>query len=222
MVTTAVPEGEALPDLFLLATRELPWDGSRGMKLVREWDGRGMAATQSHAFRFEAMPAERHARPGGALPIAPRAIPFTVALFTSVTVGILDAAIEAGRGLLAPRGARLRASEQLDWARAENGYWLACRALEGMVGAIEQGAGAPRGDPPMGLTEAIAHGKLAVAELAEQALAHLSRAVGGRAYSRSTPFGRWGEDVKALGHLRPPWGLAWDQIIAARREASGP
>jgi alkylation response protein AidB-like acyl-CoA dehydrogenase len=65
MITTAVPEGENAPDVFLIDTRDLPWDGSRGAKLVREWDGHGMAATQSHAFRFDGLTAERHALLGG-------------------------------------------------------------------------------------------------------------------------------------------------------------
>src|SRR6185312_10462522 len=59
MMTVAVPRGEAAPDIFLLDTRELPWDGSRGATLVRAWDGHGMAATQSHAFRYDAVAVER-------------------------------------------------------------------------------------------------------------------------------------------------------------------
>ena len=27
-------------------------------------------------------------------------------------------------------------------------------------------------------------------------------------------FGNWFEDVRALGFLRPPWGLAYDGLIA--------
>lgn len=53
MMTVAVPEGEERPDIFLIDMRDLPWDGSQGLKLVRAWDGIGMAATQSHAFRFD-------------------------------------------------------------------------------------------------------------------------------------------------------------------------
>jgi alkylation response protein AidB-like acyl-CoA dehydrogenase len=62
MITIAVPEGEEAPDIFLLDTRELLWDGSRGATLVREWDGHVMAGTQSHAFRFDGVAAERHAQ----------------------------------------------------------------------------------------------------------------------------------------------------------------
>src|SRR5207245_4507890 len=42
MITTAVPEGEAEPDLFYLDMRSVPWDGSTGVKLIAEWDGHGM------------------------------------------------------------------------------------------------------------------------------------------------------------------------------------
>lgn len=40
MMTVAVPEGENTPDVFLLDSRELPWDGSQGATLVREWNRR--------------------------------------------------------------------------------------------------------------------------------------------------------------------------------------
>ncbi len=35
MMTVAVPEGEARPDIYLLETQGLPWDGSQELKLVR-------------------------------------------------------------------------------------------------------------------------------------------------------------------------------------------
>lgn len=31
-------------------------------------------------------------------------------------------------------------------------------------------------------------------------------------FSRSSPFASWFEDVRALGFLRPPWGLAYDSV----------
>jgi len=40
MMTVAVPEGENTPDVFLLDSRELPWDGSQGATLVRECNRR--------------------------------------------------------------------------------------------------------------------------------------------------------------------------------------
>ena len=57
-------------------------------------------------------------------------------------------------------------------------------------------------------------GKMTVAELAEQMLARVSRVVGGGSYSRRSPFAYWYEDVRALGFLRPPWALAYDQMYA--------
>ena len=72
MITIAMPEGDKAPDIFLLDTRELPGDGSGGATLVREWDGHGMAATQSHAFQFDHVVVERHAQLGGALKLIPK------------------------------------------------------------------------------------------------------------------------------------------------------
>jgi hypothetical protein len=60
----------------------------------------------------------------------------------------------------------------------------------------------------------VLRGKTAVSGLAESVLTRLSRAIGGATFSRSSPFGTWFEDVRALGFLRPPWSLAYDQLIA--------
>jgi hypothetical protein len=38
--------------------------------------------------------------------------------------------------------------------------------------------------------------------------------IGGGTYSRRNPFAHWSEDVRALGFLRPPWGLAYDNLFA--------
>jgi hypothetical protein len=62
---------------------------------------------------------------------------------------------------------------------------------------------------------------VAIAELAESVLSRLSRVIGGGAYSRGSPFAFWYEDVRALGFLRPPWGLAYDQLHAAAAPAQG-
>jgi hypothetical protein len=56
--------------------------------------------------------------------------------------------------------------------------------------------------------------KEAVAELAEQTLQRLGRVLGGSTLSRRSPFAYWFEDVRALGFLRPPWGLAFDNLFA--------
>jgi len=47
--------------------------------------------------------------------------------------------------------------------------------------------------------------KTAIAELAESVLHRISRVIGGGTFSRSSPFGYWYEDVRALGFLRPHW-----------------
>ena len=53
MMTTALPEGEDEPD-DLRARRPRPAVGRhRRAQLIAEWDGMGMAATQSHAMRLE-------------------------------------------------------------------------------------------------------------------------------------------------------------------------
>jgi alkylation response protein AidB-like acyl-CoA dehydrogenase len=204
MITYAVPEGEDEPDIFLIDARGQPWDGSTGAMLVREWDGHGMAATQSHAFRFTGLAVERHAMRCGFSRL-PRFMPISSFLFASVSMGILDAARAEARARLAPRADRLGAYERMSWARAANEIWLAEQAFEGMARAIEAGAPLP----------AVQHGKVAIAELAESALQQMSRAIGGSSFSRSNPFGQWSQDVRALGFLRPPWNLAYDGLVEA-------
>ena len=58
--------------------------------------------------------------------------------------------------------------------------------------------------------------RTALAALAEELLTRVSKVVGGSAFSERSPFAAWSQDVRALGYLRPPWGLAFDQLIAAR------
>jgi alkylation response protein AidB-like acyl-CoA dehydrogenase len=203
MITIAVPEGEEAPDIFLLDTRELPWDGSRGATMVREWDGHGMAATQSHAFRFNGVAAERHAQRKGAANLVPRMIPVVGYMFSCVIMGILDAALTEARRRLQPRAERMSAFERVNWTKAVNDIWLAEQAFEGMARAIEGG----------GPASAVQRGKLAISELAEASLLAISRTIGGASYSRSSPFGQWSQDVRALGFLRPPWSLAYDRLF---------
>jgi alkylation response protein AidB-like acyl-CoA dehydrogenase len=203
MVTIAVPEGEESPDIFLLDTRELSWDGAQGATLVREWDGHGMAATQSHAFRFDGVLAERHALQKGALNLVPRMVPVVGYMFSSVIMGILDAALSEARRRLQPRAERMSAFERVSWTKAVNDIWLAEQAFEGMARTIEAGASA----------SVIQRGKLAISELAEASLLSISKTIGGASYSRSAPFGQWSQDVRALGFLRPPWSLAYDRLF---------
>jgi hypothetical protein len=52
-----------------------------------------------------------------------------------------------------------------------------------------------------------------VAGLAEATLLRLTRVLGGGTFSARSPFAHWFEDVRALGFLRPPWGLAHDSLF---------
>lgn len=212
MITTALPEGEAQPDLFFLDVRGVPWDGSRGVRLIAEWDGQGMIATQSHAMAFEDFPATRSAWPGNLTALAAASGPCVACSFTAVIVGIVETAIETARGQLAPRRDGLRAYERVEWSRAEMEAWLIEQAYQGMLRAVEENRDALR---------SALRGKEAIAELAESVLSRVCRVVGGGTFSRSSPFAFWYEDVRALGFLRPPWGLAFDQLFALSGETQG-
>jgi alkylation response protein AidB-like acyl-CoA dehydrogenase len=205
MMTAAVPEGEEQPDLFYLAVRDVAWDGSTGIALVAPWDGLGMIATHSHAFRFEAFPATRAAWAGNLAGLGTATQPYVRCCFTAVCVGIVEEALGTARAQLQQRRASLRPYEQVEWARAELDGWLIQQAYEGMLRAVEANAA----DAAL----ASVMGKVAIAELAESVLTRLCRVVGGGTYARSSPFGCWAQDVRALGFLRPPWGLAFDLLI---------
>jgi alkylation response protein AidB-like acyl-CoA dehydrogenase len=92
----------------------------------------------------------------------------------------------------------------VEWSKAELEGWLIQQAYEGMLRAVEEDREARRH---------VAQGKMAIAELAESALRRICRVIGGGTFSRSSPFGYWYEDVRALGFLRPPWGLAYDRLF---------
>jgi alkylation response protein AidB-like acyl-CoA dehydrogenase len=204
MITTAVAEGEEAPDLFFVDMRGRPWDGSAGLTLRRAWDGHGMMATQSHAFRFDACAATRAGSREGFPRAAPVVGQLAPLMFTAVILGVLDEARASARAALAPKWRELRAFEQVAWTESANRMWLAEQAYEGALRAVESGR-----DGPL----AAARAKLTVAELAESALATVSRVVGGSSYSKSQLLGQWAQDVRALGFLRPPWGYAYDQLM---------
>jgi alkylation response protein AidB-like acyl-CoA dehydrogenase len=204
MLTTAVPEGEPDPDWFYVEVRDVPWDGSKGMQLIAEWDGHGMAATQSHGMAFERFPATRIAWPGNWRQIADAAGPFVGCVFTAVVLGVLETAVATARASVLKRPDELRPYEQVEWTRAESEAWLAVQAYEGMLAAVETKP-APHRDVLMG--------KESVALLAESCLLRICRVLGGGTYSRRSPYGHWFEDVRALGFLRPPWGLAYDVLF---------
>ncbi len=205
MITMAVPEGETDPDLFFMDMRGVPWDGSVGVKLTAAWDGHGMPATQSHAMLFEAMPATRSAWPGNER--SNYRVRFkrpAGVMFTSVIVGIVETAIETARQQLERKRGSMRTYEQVEWSKVEMEGWLIQQAYKGVLRDVEEGGDAPRS----GLLC-----KGAVAELAESVLQRISKVIGGGAYSRHSPYGFWQEDVRALGFLRPAWGVAFDQIF---------
>jgi hypothetical protein len=126
--------------------------------------------------------------------------------FTSVIVGVAEVALETAREQVARRRDNLRAYEQVEWARAELEGWLIEQAYEGMLRAMETAQ-----DSALRSVQA----KTAIAELAESVLRRICRVIGGGTFSRSSPFGYWLEDVRALGFLRPPWGLAYDRLFGA-------
>lgn len=203
MMTIARPEGEERPDIFLLDMRDLPWDGSQGLKMVRAWDGIGMAATQSHAFRFDNVQVERHGLQGRVLDLFPTIAPVIGYMFSAVIMGILDAAAAEAKRSLGKRADRLAAFEQSAWIEADTQIWLAQQAFEGMSRSL--------GSETAGLD--VLHGKLAIADLSEKALAGLCHALGGSSLSKSSPFGQWMQDVRALGYLRPPRALSHARIF---------
>jgi alkylation response protein AidB-like acyl-CoA dehydrogenase len=207
MLTSAVPAGEPDPDWFFLDVRSMPWDGSRGMKLVSEWDGHGMIATQSHGMSFTRFPATRLAWPGHRREISAAAAAFIGCLFSAVVAGVVEIAVETAHTQLLSRSASLGAYERVEWSRAEVEAWLIAQAFEGMLRAVETQP-APNRD--------ILKGKTAIAELAESCLTRICRVMGGGSFGRRSPFGHWFEDVRALGFLRPPWGLAYDSLSALK------
>lgn len=207
MITQAVPIGEAVPDVFYMDMRDVPWDGSSGATLTRAWDGHGMTATQSHAMDFAGMLATRAAWPDNRARQRAREIAGRPAghLFTSVIVGVVEAAVETARRQVRSKKESMRPFEQVEWSRVEMEAWLIQQAYEGVLRDVESGNGAA--------TRSGLLCKEAVAELSDSVLQRISKVVGGGAYSRSSPYGFWLQDVRALGFLRPPWGFAFDRIF---------
>ena len=206
MITSALPDDGEGPALFAIDVRDRSWDGNDGMKLLAEWDGMGMAATQSHAMRLDDCPATRLAWPGTVDELARAAAPVIGSLFTAVVLGVLDEAMRTAKSQLAPKADGMRAYEQVEWSRAELDHWVAVQAFEGALRTVEAG------DHARAVYAAV-RAKAAVAELAEQCLNRLTRVIGGGTFSRRSPFASWAEDVRALGFLRPPWGLAYDGLF---------
>jgi alkylation response protein AidB-like acyl-CoA dehydrogenase len=211
MITTARPEGEEEPDWFYVPVGDLGFDGG-AVTITAPWDGVGMRATQSHALAFDEAPAVRLAWPGHLDDLVAAAAPFVGSLFTAVVLGVVETAVSTAAEQLAPRAGSLRPFEQVEWAQAELEAWTAAQAFEGMLRAVESTDDARL---------AVLRGKTAVAQLGESCLARLAKVVGGGSFSQRSPFAHWFEDVRALGFLRPPWGLAFDGLIAAAGASAG-
>jgi alkylation response protein AidB-like acyl-CoA dehydrogenase len=204
MITTGRVDGANGPDLFVVDMRGRPWDATAGLALRTPWNGHGMIATQSHAFVLDRCPAERAASREAFAHAVPVVSQLTPLLFAAVIVGVLRNAIDLARKRLQGRIVSLKAFEQVTWVNVTNGAWLAEQAYEGALRAVETNSA--------GLLAA-SRAKATIALLAEQALGELARVLGGASYAREAPFGQWAEDVRALGFLRPPWGLAYEQLL---------
>jgi alkylation response protein AidB-like acyl-CoA dehydrogenase len=207
MVAAAVPEEEDEWDVFFMDLRDVPWNGSTGLTVVAPWDGHGMIASQSHAVRFDDFLVTRVAWPRADRRRAPTHGANDLGNgSTGLVTGIVETAMETAREQLRPKQDALRAFEQVEWSKAQVEAWLVRQAYEGMIAAIERQEHA---------NGAALLAKRAVAELAESVLGRLCRVLGGGTYARHSPFGFWFEDVRALGFLRPPWALSFDEVFAA-------
>ncbi len=211
MITTAKPDGSDLPMGFYLDLRDQPWDGTAGMTITREWDGMGMKATQSHATMLDGVPGVAWAWPEA----IPRGSATAGALGLAMYCGVISAVVDSAMAEAELRlgGRDLRPYEDVAWTQSQIDHWMLSQAQHGLVDTI---AGT---EPDTAVLEAT-KAKLGMAAAAETILQNVCRAVGGGAFSASSPFASWYEDVRALGYLRPPWTLAFDQLIAARQPPS--
>ncbi|MGH1493703.1 MAG: hypothetical protein ACRBK7_30635 [Acidimicrobiales bacterium] len=207
MVTTAKPEGTEMPLAFYLDLREQPWDGSAGVHITRPWDGMGMKATQSHAVRLDGVAGVPWAWQQALALGVPSTGALGLTMFCSVISAVCDAAMAEAERRLA--GRQLRAYEEVALTQAQIDHWMLTQALDGLVASL---ASEPAAVTLLAATKA----KLGMAAMAESLMSQVCRAVGGGAFSASSPFATWYEDVRALGYLRPPWALAFDQLSAAR------
>ena len=203
MVTTA-RDAEGV-QLFIIDMRDKTWNGEQGLTLLREWDGHGMCGTQSHAFRLQNCPAQRADAGKPFADALTQVSQISGVLFCAVIAGILDEAFDYAQAKLKSKRDGMRALERVELVRAENEHWQATTLYE----RVRDQMGTPAG---LGHAR---QAKYAIAQHAENALSRLSKVVGGSSFSRGSPLGQWGQDVKALGFLRPPWALQNDQLFDA-------
>lgn len=203
MVTTARHNDEV--QLFIIDMLDKDWNGDQGLTLLREWDGHGMTATQSHAFTLENCPAELADSGRNFADSINQTSSISGVLFSAVIIGILDEAFESVRSRLHGKRESMRALERVELVRAQNEHWQAVTLYEAVRDA-------------MGTEHGLAHArqaKYAIASHAENALSRLSKVVGGSSFGRTSSLGQFAQDVKALGFLRPPWALQNDQLFDA-------
>lgn len=199
MITNAVAEGATGPITLFLDVRDAPWDGSTGMKLIAEWDGHGMAATQSHSFQFDRFPVIKCL-----LTTSFPSSGFIATLFAAVVLGVAEAAMLAAREELGAKRDAASHYTRSEWSQAEVEDWQLHQCYEGMLRECEGAGSAFR----------LLQGKTAMAQLAESLTLRLTRIMGGSTFGRGSPYGFYFEDVRALGFLRPPWVLAFDNLWA--------
>lgn len=210
MMTIAKPDGIDFPMAFFMDLRDQPWDGTAGAKITRPWDGMGMKATQSHAVMLDGAEATIFAWPDSLAESVSSAATLGLAMFVAIMVAVVDSAMAEAEQRLT--GRPLRPYEDVEWTHAQIEHWMMTQARDGLIRIV---ATADAAEASLAATKA----KMGVATMAETILGRLSRAVGGGAFSSTSPFACWNEDVRALGYLRPPWALAFDQLIAARQPA---
>lgn len=203
MVTTARANDKV--ELYVIDMREKDWDGAQGLSLLREWDGHGMTGTQSHAFTLKNCPATLASGGQNFAQAISQTSRISGVLFSAVIVGILDEAFDYALARLQKKQDGMRALERVELVRAQNEHWQAVTLYE----SVRDGMGTAAG-----LANA-RQAKYAIAGHAENALARLSKVVGGNSFGRTSPLGQWAQDVKALGFLRPPWALQNDQLFEA-------
>ena len=180
-----------------------------GCTLIAEWDGMGMAATQSHAMRLEGVPGGPPGLDGPLEPITRAAGSARLDRCSPPSCSACSTRRSARRGeQLAAKVDQLRAFEQVEWARAEQDHWLAVQAYEGALRArSRRRPGRRRSTPRCGPR------RRSPSSPRTRCAASPGCSAAARSRRRS-PFAHWFEDVRALGFLRPPWGLAYDGLFA--------
>lgn len=172
-----------------------------------------MKATQSHAVMFEGVEATALAWPGSIAAGAPYAAALGLPMFCAVITSVVDEAMAEAERRIAGRD--LRAHDEVEWARSQVEHWMLTQAMDGLVRALAT-------QPVETVAADAVKAKLGIADLAEALVGRICRVIGGGAFSARSPFASWFEDVRALGYLRPPWALAYDQLIEARRSGIAP